>query len=130
MPQHQQGAMRRYDIYARFPDSHLRTRAEQAVYLTLVSQEAQSWSAAERLRAPSGSRYQWRSDMNYLFGDVDDSPEWVDPVCGMLVTGESPYQAWDSLGRPRRFCCSRCLVTFRALPGVFSGPPVRMGESV
>ncbi len=42
--------MSRYDVYARFAGRHLRTRAERAVYLTLVSQEAQSWSAAEMAR--------------------------------------------------------------------------------
>ena len=51
MAQHQLEPMRRYDIYARFADRHLRTCAERAVYLTLVSQEAQSWSPAEMARA-------------------------------------------------------------------------------
>ena len=154
MAQHQLEPMRRYDIYARFADRHLRTRAERAVYLTLVSQEAQSWSPVEmaraqrldereterileayeasgiveRLEVPGGHRYRWRSDMNYLFGDVNDSPEWVDPVCGMLVTSESPYRVRDSFGRPRRFCSPLCLVIFSAMPGVLGGLPASAGE--
>lgn len=142
-------SQRRYDVYARFARRHLRTREERAVYLTLVSQQAESWSAAEIaelkqldardiqriLRAYEVSgiveaagpakdrRYRWRSDMNYLFGGVNDSPEWADPVCGMPVTDDSPYRADDLFRRPRRFCSSLCLAAFRAFPGTFSGPP-------
>ena len=146
--------MRRYDIYARFADKHLRTPAERAVYLTLVSQEAPSWSAAEMAQLngldpreaerilqdykssgvvegtgiPGGRRYRWRSDMNYLFDGVSDSPEWVDPVCGMFVTAESPYRATDRHRRPRRFCSSMCLAAFRAWPSTLTVPPLSAGE--
>lgn len=148
--------MRRYDIFARFARRHLRTREERAVYFTLVSQEAKSWSAAEIAElkrfderdiervfkayeaagiveaadAAKGRRYRWRSDMNYLFGDVSDSPDWVDPVCGMPVTEDSPYRAKDLFRRSRRFCSPLCLAVFRAVPGTFSGrPPLAVGES-
>ena len=154
MKQLQEEPMRRYDIYARFAGRYLRTPAEQAVYLTLVSQAAPSWSAAEMAQVngldvgeteriladyessgivqktgtQGGRRYRWRSDMNYLFSDVSDSPEWVDPVCGMPVTTESPYWATDLLRRPRRFCSSLCLAAFRALPGTVTRPPRGMGD--
>lgn len=148
-------SIRRYDIFARFARRHLSTREQRAVYLTLVSQEAESWSAAEiaglkrldecdierifeayeasgiveAIDTTGGRRYRWRSDMNYLFGDVSDSPDWVDPVCGMPVTEESPYRAIDPFGRPRRFCASLCLAAFRASPGTFSGAAGQKGEA-
>lgn len=140
--------MKRHDVYSRFARRHLGTREEQAVYLTLVAQEAESWSArelAERnhldrdlighvlegfeaagvvdgIDAPYGRRYRWRSDMNYLFGERDGSPEWVDPVCGMPVLADSPYVADDPYRRPRRFCSSLCRGAFLASPSTFSGP--------
>ena len=147
--QPQDRSQRRYDIYARFARRHLRTRAERAVYLTLVAQEAESWSAAEiagRQRldardierilqayevagiveaagATGDRRYRWRSDMNYLLGGVSDSPGRTDPVCGMPVAEERPCRTNDLFGRPRRFCSSLCLAAFRAFQGAFSGPP-------
>lgn len=140
--------MKRYDVFSRFAGKHLDTREERAVYLTLVGQEAESWSArelAERnhldpdetkrvlesfeaasvvdtIDAPEDRRYRWRADMDYLFGEEGDSPEWVDPVCGMPVLANSPYVADDAYRRPRRFCSSLCLAAFRASPGRFSGP--------
>lgn len=140
--------MKRYDVYSRFARRHLETREERAVYLTLVGQETDSWSArelAERnhldpdetervleafeaagvvdaIHAPEGCRYRWRSDMNYLFGEEGESPEWVDPVCGMPVLANSPYVADDPHRRPRRFCSSLCLAAFLASPSTFSGP--------
>jgi YHS domain-containing protein len=118
------------------------------VYLTLVSQEAGCWSAreiAERshldpdetervleafkaagvvdaIDAPEGRRHRWRSDMQYLFGEEGESPEWVDPVCGMPVLAETPYVADDEYRRPRRFCSSLCLGAFLASPNTFVGP--------
>ena len=140
--------MRRYDVYSRFSRRHLDTREERAVYLTLVGQEAESWSAGElsernhldpddtelvlegfeaagvveAIEAPEGRRYRWRSDMNYLFGEGGGSPEWVDPVCGMPVLADSPYVAEDPYRRPRRFCSSLCRGAFLASPSSFSGP--------
>lgn len=141
-------SVKRYDVYSRFARRHLDTREERAVYLTLVGQEADSWSArelAERnhldldetervleafraagvvdaIDAPKGRRYRWRSDMNYLFGEQGDSPGWVDPVCGMPVLANSPYAADDTYGRPRRFCSALCLAAFLASPSTFSVP--------
>lgn len=141
-------SVKRYDVYSRFARRHLDTRQERAVYLTLVGQEADSWSArelaerthldpgetervleafradgvADAIDAPEGRRYRWRSDMNYLFGEHGGSPEWVDPVCGMPVLAKSPYVAHDTYRRPRKFCSSLCLATFLASPSAFSGP--------
>ena len=141
-------SVKRYDVYSRFARRHLDTREERAVYLTLVGQEAESWSAGEladrnhldadetgrvleafeaagvvdAIDAPEGRRYRWRSDMDYLFGKEGDPPEWVDPVCGMPVLANSPYVADDAYGRPRRFCSSLCLAALLASPSTFSGP--------
>lgn len=127
--------MGRYDIYTRFARRHLRTRTEQAVYLTLVSQEAETWSAAQigaRVRRPTravaqvlcafeadriveaietdhGRRYRWRSDMNYLF---DQTTHATDPICGMHVAVESPYRTTDTNGQTWSFCSPVCLETF------------------
>jgi len=139
--------MKRHDVYSRFARRHLGTRVERAVYLTLVDQEAESWSARELAErnhldldetegvleafeaagvvgagdAPGGRRYRWRSDMNYLFGREDVSPGWIDPVCGMPVLADSPYAAEDADRIPRRFCSSLCLAAFLAAPSTFSG---------
>ena len=149
--------MKPYDVYSRFARRHLDTREERAVYLTLVGQEAESWSArelAERnqldpdetervleafeaagvvdaIDAPEDRRYRWRSDMNYLFGDGDGSPEWVDPVCGMPVLPDTPYVAYDAYRRPRRFCSSLCRGAFLGSPSTYSGPaPVDVRAAV
>ncbi len=141
--------MKRYDVYTRFARRHLATGVERAVYLTLVSQLAESWSAAEiaeregldpakaarvleefrsagivdALDGPRGRRYRWCSDMDYLFRGSADALGGVDPVCGMPVAEESPYVAHDAYRRLRRFCSSLCLAVFRAFPSRFSEPP-------
>lgn len=140
--------MKRYDVFSRFARRHLGTQEERAVYLTLVGQEAESWSARELAErnhlgldaiarvleafeaagvvdafdARGAHRYRWRSDMNYLIGEEGHSPGWVDPVCGMPVLPNSPYVADDAYRRPRRFCSSLCLAAFLASPSTFSGP--------
>ena len=143
--------MQRYDVHARFARAHLRTRAERAVYFTLVAQLAPSWSAAEIARvkdldvrsvaavldryagvgivevieAPAGRRYQWRSDMSYLFGSGPTAPELVDPVCGMTVEQRTPYRLEDG---PQLwvFCAPVCMATFQAAPTAFR-PAVEAG---
>ena len=149
--------MERHDVYSRFARRHLDTREERAVYLSLVGQEASSWSArelaernhgdpadtervleefeaagvVEAIDSPEGRRYLWRSDMNYLFGEGGDNPGWVDPVCGMPVLADSPYVADDPYHRPRRFCSSLCRGAFLASPSTFSGPaPVDVRAAV
>ena len=138
--------MERYDVYSRFARRHLDTREERAVYLSLVGQEAGSWSArelaernhldpadaervleefeaagvVEAVDAAEGRRYLWRSDMNYPFGE-NDPPGPVDLVCGMPVLANSPYVADDAYRRPRRFCSSLCRAAFLASPSTFSG---------
>lgn len=138
--------MKRYDVHARFARAHLGTRAERAVYFTLVAQFAPSWSAREIARlkdldvrtvedvldryvavgivevtdAPAGRRYQWRSDMSYLFGSGPSAPELVDPVCGMTVEQWTPYRLQDGL-QLWVFCAPVCMATFQAAPQAF-GP--------
>ena len=150
-------SVKRYDVYSWFARRHLDTRKERAVYLTLVGQEAESWSACElgnrnhldadeterileafeaagvvdAIDAPEGRRYRWRSDMSYLFGERGDSRDRVDPVCGMPVLANSPFAADDTYGRSRRFCSSLCLAAFLGSPITFSGPaPVDVRAAV
>lgn len=134
--------MKCYDVHARFARAHLQTRVERAVYFTLVAQLAPSWSAPEIARlkdldpccveavldryaaggivevtdAPAGRRYQWRSDMSYLFGAGPSAPELLDPVCGMTVDKQTPFRIDDPLGRLWVFCSAICLSTFQNAP--------------
>jgi YHS domain-containing protein len=131
--------MKRYDVHALFARAHLRTRAERAVYFTLVAQLAKSWSALELARlkgldlptvqaileryavagivevsdASDGSRYQWRSDMTYLFRGSPSAAEFIDPVCGMTVDESTPYRVTDAFGRRWLFCARVCLTNFQ-----------------
>lgn len=133
--------MERFDVFSRFARVHLSTRTDRAVYLALVVEPGEWRSApkiaratslgreevervlanfeaaglAERQQGPVGPRYRWRSDMGYLFGDGVDA-RWVDPVCGMLVTEDTPYRAVDDAGNEQRFCTSLCRTSFRAFP--------------
>ena len=59
--------------------------------------------------------------MDYLFGTDGDGAEWLDPVCDMPVTANSPYQADDGAGRTWRFCSSVCLAVFIAFRDRFAG---------
>lgn len=139
--------MGRYDIFARFAERHLATDAQRRIYLVLVSQQARLWSAgdlatqtglqprqAERVLtryleadivqdvgSADGGRYRWRSDLNYLLGADDAGSQWLDPVCDMPVTADSPYQVEDASGRTWRFCASVCLALFVASPDRFTG---------
>ncbi len=139
--------MGRYDIFARFAQRHLATDAERRIYLVLVSQQAPLWSAldlatqtgvepreAERVltrylaagivqdvASAGGRRYRWRSDLNYLLGTGDAGSQWLDPVCDMPVTADSPYQADDPTGQTWRFCSSVCLGLFVASSDRFTG---------
>ena len=139
--------MKRYAVQARFARAHLRTGAERAVYFTLVAQLAPSWSAPEIARLkdlevrtveavldryaaagiveaidiPAGWRYQWRSDISYLFGTGPSAPELLDPVCGMTVDKWTPFRYDDPLGGLWVFCSAICLSTFQAAPRAF-GP--------
>lgn len=134
--------MKRYDVHARFARAHLRTRAQRAVYFTLVAQLAESWSALELARlkdldpttvqavldqyaavgivevadAPHGSRYYWRADMSYLFDGGPSAPELIDPVCGMTVDESTPYRVTDAFGRRWLFCARVCMTTFQGAP--------------
>ena len=142
--------MENYDIFTRFARAHLSTRAERAVYLALVSASHESRTAgelaaatgldrakvlrvldrfetsgiAEREEGPDGPRFRWRADMEYLFEGPDASAGWVDPVCAMPVTLDTPYRATDNLGGELRFCSSVCLAEFRAFPARFTPPAV------
>lgn len=135
------------DVLARFARRHLATREERAVSLTLSGERTELWSApviaerrhidadeielvlaafaeagiAESADTPQGRRYRWRSEMDYLFGEIGSTREW-DPVCGMPVPGNSRYVAEDVHRRTRRFCSSLCLAGFLAFRGTFSGP--------
>lgn len=134
--------MRFYDVHSRFAEVHLRSRAERAVYFTLVAQVAESWSAVEVatlkgldlgtveavleryadagiievVGSKVGLRYQWRSDMAYIFGASPGGPTMIDPVCGMTVTPWTPHRVEDRSKRLWLFCSSICLETFRADP--------------
>lgn len=139
-------------VQARFARRHLVTLEERAVYLTLVTERADPWSAleiaeryhldpdeiervletfdaagiTETVDIPEARRHRWRLDMNYLFGEVGDTQGQIDPVCGMPVPGNGPYVAEDVHHRTRRFCSSLCLAAFLAFRVTFSGsaPPV------
>lgn len=137
--------MQRYDVHSCFARVHLTTRAERAVYFTLVAQLAESWSATELARlknldvrtveavldrysvagivevadVPMGGRYQWRSDMSYLFGSGPSGGKLVDPVCGMAVDGWTPYCFEDAFQRLWMFCAPVCMTTFQAAPQAF-----------
>ena len=134
--------MRLHDVHSRFAKVHLRTRAERAVYFTLVAQLAESWSAVEiaslkgldvqTVEAVLGRyadagvvavvdsgidlRYRWCSDMRYLFGAGSSGVTMIDPVCGMMTAGETPHWLDDGSGTRWLFCSSTCLATFRANP--------------
>jgi YHS domain-containing protein len=129
----------RYDVYSRFARRHLSTPVARAVYLTLVGQEAESWSGGEMARhvhldpaetasvleeflsvaivealdSSEGRRYRWSSDMDYLFLESGESFDRIDPVCGMPVTGDTPYIASDADRWKWRFCSSECLAVFQ-----------------
>lgn len=135
-----------YDVHSRFAQVHLRTRAERAVYFTLVAQIADSWSAAEiaslkeldvgtvqavldrymdagvvaAVDSETGLRYRWRSDMSYLFG-TSSAVTMIDPVCGMTIPDGTPHWLQDGWGKLWLFCSSTCVATFRAKS---SNPPV------
>jgi hypothetical protein len=105
--------MELHDVYSRFARRHLGTREERAVYLTLVGQEAGSWSVrdlakrshlnpddtervleefeaagvVEVIDTREGRRYRWRSDMNYLFGEGDGG---TPPTIGRFPTPPPP----------------------------------------
>lgn len=144
--------MESFDIFTRFARAHLSTRAERAVYLALVGASHGSRTAdelaaasvldrdevvrvldrfeksgiAERDAGPDGPRYLWRADMDYLFESRDASAGWIDPVCAMPVTLDTPHRATDNLGGEQRFCSSLCLAEFRAFPAHFTPRPVGM----
>ena len=134
--------MRLHDVHSRFAQVHLRTRAERAVYFTLVAQVAKSWSAVEIANlknldvetveavldryadagvvdvvdSATSVRYRWCSDMSYLFGS-SSSADATDPVCGMRMSSETPHRLEDGSGARWLFCSAMCLATFRAHPG-------------
>jgi len=147
--------MRLYDVHSRFAQVHLRTRAERAVYFTLVAQIAESWSAVEIaslkdldvltveavldryadagvvdvVDSAAGLRYRWCSEMNYLFGAGSSSVTMIDPVCGMTMAGGTPHWLEDRSGTLWLFCSSICLATFRANPQTYrSAPETRCDE--
>lgn len=141
--------MRLYDVHSRFAQAHLRTRAERAVYFTLVAQLAESWSAAEIadlkdvdvwrvavvldgyadagvvdvVESAIGLRFRWRSDMSYLFSAGSSGITMIDPVCGMTTHGATPHRVDDGVGTLRLFCSSLCLAAFRADPPRYGPSP-------
>lgn len=146
---------RLYDVHSRFAQAHLRTRAERAVYFTLVAQLADSWSAVEIaslkeldvgtveavldryadagvvgvVDTTTGLRYRWRSDMSYLFG-ASSAVTMIDPVCGMTIPDGTPHWLQDGWGTLWFFCCSTCLATFRAKSSSFGAEPPCDEEAV
>jgi YHS domain-containing protein len=146
--------MESYDIFTRFARAHLSTRAERAVYLALVGASPESRTAdevaaasvldrkdvvrvldrletsgiVERDEGPDGPYYLWRADMDYLFESHDASAGWVDPVCAMPVTLDTPFRATNNLGGEQRFCSSVCLAEFRAFPARFPPRPFVEGR--
>ena len=148
-------SMRLYDVHSRFAHVHLSTRAERAVYFTLVAQLAESWSAEEIaslkdldvgtveavldryadagvvgvVDSTTGLRYRWCSDMSYLFGAGSSAVTMIDPVCGMTIAGGTPHWLQDGPGTFWLFCSSICLATFRANPQTRrSAPQARRDE--
>lgn len=137
--------MQRYAVHSRFARAHLRTREERAVYFTLVAQLAPSWSAPEIARrkdldvrrvaavldryadvgivevaeTPTGRRYQWRSDMSYVFGSGAGATKLIDPICGMTVDDWTPYRFEDASHRLWVFCSRICMTAFEAAPTAF-----------
>lgn len=137
-PERQGTDRRRYDLYSRFAEQHLRTRTERAVYLTLVAQMAPTWTAealarskgldsgevravldrhldagvVERAEGP-GRRYRWRSDMDYLGQGAQPDAWLLDPVCGMPVDPCSPHRTQDASHRVTLFCAASCLAVFQ-----------------
>ena len=147
--------MRLYDVHSRFAQVHLRTRAERAVYFTLVAQLAESWSAVEIaslkdldvgtveavldryadagvvdvVDSATGLRYRWCSDMSYLIGAASSAVTMIDPVCGMTIAGGTPHWLEDGSRTLWLFCSSICLATFRANPQTYrSAPETRCDE--
>lgn len=141
--------MRLYDVHSRFAQMHLRTRAERAVYFTLVAQLAESWSAAEIANLKDvdvgtvqavldryaeagvvdvvdsaiGLRYRWCSAMSYLSRADSSGVTMIDPVCGMTTDGETPHRLEDGSGTLRLFCSSLCLATYRSNPQTYRAAP-------
>lgn len=147
--------MRLYDVHSRFAQLHLRTRAERAVYFTLVAQLAESWSAVEIAKLQDvdvgtveavldryadagvvdvvdsafGLRYRWCSDLSYLSTAGSSAGTMIDPVCGMTTDGETPHWLEDGSGTLWLFCSSLCVATFRANPHGYMGRHRKRGEN-
>jgi Cu+-exporting ATPase len=47
-----------------------------------------------------------------------ESDQFIDPVCGMTVSGDSP-RSFEHLGVLYRFCCDGCLAKFRSDPDLW-----------
>lgn len=78
---------------------------------------------AERVERPAAPiRYRCRQNVDYL-DDTVDSDAFVDPICGMPVTADSPYRL-DRAGRQIRFCCADCQDAYRRTPwqATLAGP--------
>lgn len=130
--------VQRFDVYTDFARSFLHSRECRAVYFTFIAQTAPSWTASdlaakdqldvadvqtvldafegtgivERRDGTGGIEYVWRADMEYLYGS---GTEVFDPVCGMRVSPNSPFEA-EASGRRWRFCAAVCLAAFLDAP--------------
>lgn len=141
------------DVLDRFARTHLSTKAELGVYLTLDHHRPGFLSAKEiatvtaipqdeiepvlRSFAAAGILhevwlydspvYRRRAEIDYLAEDPDVLSSEVDPVCGMLPAADASYIERGADGSERRFCSARCRAAFIAFPGLF-GPAVPIDD--
>jgi YHS domain-containing protein len=140
----------RFDVFSRFSERYLASAGGRSVYLALAAEPGRTWRAESLAREigltsaevravivlfeqagivetwtdDSGSRFAWRSDVRYLFGDRDEGDLPVDPVCGMRVDERSPYRSRDDRGDEPVFCSTACLEAFRATTRRTPGPAI------
>ncbi len=122
----------------RFARAHLTSRAHRAVYSVLAGASDSWWSPDEvagatredrheidvALRQLTAARivevrslgddprYRWLFDTASLDDPTAASVARIDPVCGMPVAADSPFQLEDGSGL-HRFCSLRCLTVAR-----------------
>lgn len=55
------------------------------------------------------------NNMNKIEKLIDRQEEFIDPVCGMTVTAQSPYR-FEFKGKVYHFCAEHCLIKFKNHP--------------
>lgn len=146
--------MDKRDVLDRFARTHLSTKAELGVYLTLdhhrpgflsadeitaitaiprdeIEPVLRSFTAAGILHEvwlDDSPVYRRLAEIDYLAEDPDVPPSEVDPVCGMLPPADAPHVERNADGIERRFCSARCRAAFIAFPGLFGSAVVRADD--